>query len=122
MFAGSGPGYAVLMSYDDGRVACTDDALLIRRYYFPFGDKRVPYAKIADVRPRAMSSGLNGRWRIWGSGDFKHWFNLDPDRPGKSVMLVITQAGHGIQPVITPDNPEEVVAELAAHGVTVTKS
>jgi hypothetical protein len=29
--------------YDDGTVACTDDELEIRRYYFPPGEKRIPY-------------------------------------------------------------------------------
>lgn len=112
-------GYARVMSYDDGRVACTDDALVIRMYYFPFGDKRVPYTKIQDVKSRP-TTGPNGRWRLWGSGDFVHWYNWDPDRPGKSVALVITPSGHGVRPVITPNDPDAVLAELAAHGVTVT--
>ena len=77
------------MSYDDGRVACTDDALVIRLYYFPFGDKRIPYANIGQVR-RAALTGMSGRYRIWGSGDFIHWANFDPDRPKKSVALIIS--------------------------------
>ena len=109
------------MSYDDGRVACTDEALIIRRYYFPFGDKRLPYGAITQVRRQPMGV-LNGKWQIWGSGDFVHWFNYDPHRSGKSVALVIEQSGHNARPVITPDNPDEVAAELAARGVTVTSA
>jgi hypothetical protein len=107
------------MTYDDGGVACTDDALVIRRYYFPFGEKRIPYTKIERVQ-RLPLAGLSGRYRIWGSGDFTHWFNLDWRRPGKSVMFVIETSGGGILPVITPNAPDEVQTELTAHGVNVT--
>jgi hypothetical protein len=109
------------MSYDDGRIALTDDELVIRMYYFPFGDKRLRYSDIAEVRSEPLRIGLlNGRWRIWGSGDFVHWYNFDPGRPRKDTALVIDQTGRSSKPVITPDNPQEVIAELASHGVTVT--
>ncbi len=107
------------MSYDDGRVACGADSLVIRRYYFPFGDKRVPYGTIKDVRRRPMTL-LRGKWRIWGSGDFLHWLNYDPARPRKSAALFIHLTGKTVVPVITPDNPDAVTAELASHGVPVT--
>lgn len=107
------------MTYDDGGVACTEDALLIRRYYFPFGDKRIPYSKIERVR-RLPMAGLSGQWRIWGSGDLRHWYNLDPGRPRKTVRFVIETQGAGVLPVITPNDPDRVQSELTAHGVEVT--
>jgi hypothetical protein len=45
------------VSYDDGRVACTDDALVIRLYYFPFGDKRIPW----DRPKKSVTVGLAGQ-------------------------------------------------------------
>jgi hypothetical protein len=107
------------MSYDDGRVALTDDALVIRSYYFPFCAKRIRYADITQVRRRPLT-GWSGRYRIWGSTDLHHWYNFDPGRPGKSTALVIQLSGRGAVPVITPDQPDQVAAELAAHGVDVT--
>lgn len=107
------------MTYDDGGVALTGDTLVIRRYYFPFGDKRIPYSKMEQVR-RLPMSGLTGRYRIWGSGDFTHWYNLDAGRPGKSVKFVIQTSGGRFRPVITPDDPDAVQTEFAAHGVNVT--
>jgi hypothetical protein len=107
------------MTYDDGGVACTEDALVIRRYYFPSGDKRIPYTKIERVR-RAAMGGLTGKYRIWGSGDFVHWYNLDPGRPGKSVQFIVELPGARVSPVITPRDPDAVAAEFAAHGVNVT--
>jgi hypothetical protein len=107
------------VTYDDGRVACTEEALVIRTYYFPPHDKRIPYGRIEQVRRVPMTGVLNGRYRIWGSGDFVHWYNYDPRRPRKSVALIVHVAGHRVRPVITPDNPDGVAAELAAHGVKV---
>lgn len=93
------------MEYDDGGVACEEAALVIRRYY-PWGAKKIPYGSIRAVKSRQMT-GLRGKWRIWGSGDFKHWWNLDSGRPRKSVALEIDLGGW-IVPTITPDDPEVV--------------
>ena len=108
------------MSYDDGRVACTDDAVLIRGYYFPFGEKRVPYASIQRVSARPMKP--LDKWRIWGSSDLRHWYNYDPERPSRDTALILSLLGRGVRPVITPERPDGVVAELEAHGVSVTTS
>ncbi len=106
------------MTYNDGRVACTEEALVIRSYYFPPREKRIPYGTIEQVRRVPMTS-MSGGYRIWGSGDFTHWFNYDPGRPRKSVALIVHVSGRSVRPVITPDHPDAVAAELAAHGVNV---
>jgi len=105
------------MSYDDGRVALTDDALVIRNYYFPFGAKHIRYADISQVRRKPLT--LLNQYRIWGSTDLVHWYNFDPRRPSKSTELLIELSGKGIVPVITPDRPDEVAYELATHGVDI---
>jgi Bacterial PH domain len=107
------------VNYDDGRVACTDDALVIRWYYFPFGTKRIRYADIEKVQ-RLSLTVMNGRWRMWGSNDFVHWANLDAGRPAKAVAFVVYLSSQRVRPVITPDNPDEVAAALAWHGVNVS--
>jgi hypothetical protein len=107
------------VNYDDGRVACTDDALVIRWYYFPFGSKRIRYSDIRQVKRQPLTL-MTGQWRIWGSGDFVHWANLDPSRPDKSVEFVVYLSSQWVRPVITPDNPDQVAAELAGRGVNVS--
>jgi hypothetical protein len=52
--------------------------------------------------------------RIWGTGDFRHWFNLDVSRPRKHVALVL-DVGGWVRPVITPDRPDEVQRLVQAH-------
>ena len=101
-----------LLPYDDGLIACDDTALVIRRYY-PWGAKRIPYRSIRAVRRRRLSR-LRGKWRIWGSGDFVHWWNLDPGRPRKDAALEIDVGGR-VLPTITPDDPDAVWRILTQH-------
>jgi len=97
--------------YDDGNIRCDDQGISIRRYY-PWGTKRIPYSAINAVETLPLT-GLQKvrRWRLWGSGDFTHWWNLDPRRPSKSVALVI-DVGRHIRPTITPDDPTTVARIL----------
>ncbi len=94
-------------AYDDGRIRCDDQELIISNYYL-WGAKRIRYTSIRGVQTLPLT-GLNAvrRWRIWGSGDFVHWWNLDPSRPDKSIALVI-DVGRHVYPTITPDDPAAV--------------
>ena len=106
------------MEYDDGLIACTDDGLVIRRYGTFLRPKRIPYAEIRSVRQVELGGFSYGKWRIWGSTDLRHWFNFDRHRPSKKVGLVLDVGKHTF-PVITPDDPQLVVAVLRRHGVKV---
>jgi hypothetical protein len=87
--------------------------LIIRNYYL-WGAKHIRYASIRGVQTLPLT-GLNAvrRWRIWGSGDFIHWWNLDPSRPRKSIALVL-DVGHQVRPTITPNDPAAVASILTA--------
>jgi hypothetical protein len=98
------------MLYDDGLIACDDTGLLIRRYY-PWGSKRIPYTSIETVTRLPIRIR---KWRLWGSGDFRHWWNLDPHRPKKNIALDL-DIGHWIHPTITPDDVEAVEGILTKH-------
>jgi hypothetical protein len=98
--------------YDDGGIACDDQGLVIRRYY-PWGSRRIPYTSIRGVKTLSLSGANKVRkWRIWGSGDLLHWWNLDPRRPKKDIALVI-DLGRRVSPAITPDDPWAVERILA---------
>ncbi|WP_394617568.1 hypothetical protein JNUCC0626_00205 [Lentzea sp. JNUCC 0626] len=103
-------------TYDDGLIVCGDEELVIRRYYFPFArPKRVRYHRIRSARRFELTS-LTGRYRYWGSGNLRQWFNLDPKRHRKREGLVLDLGGR-MQPVITPDDVDAVLAVLADHGI-----
>lgn len=98
--------------YDDGRIICDDKGVTIRWYYL-WGAKRIPFQAIRSTRTYPLSP-VRGRWRIWGSGDLVHWYNLDGSRPGKQTGIEIDTGGR-IHPCITPDDPETVSRIIAEH-------
>lgn len=105
--------------YDDGLIACSGTGLVIRRYGAFLRPKRIPYADIRKVTKVELGGMSFGRWRLWGSNDLRHWFNLDWHRPKKRVGLVL-DLGRRALPVITPDDPEWVVAVLRRQGIEVS--
>jgi hypothetical protein len=106
-----------MTGYRDNRIWCTDDEIVIRHYYAPLGTKRVKYSAIREVRQVPLSA--MGRVRISGSGDLTHWFNFDPSRPRKKTALILHTDAR-IRPVLTPDDPEGLAADLKARGLNVT--
>ncbi|WP_435221095.1 hypothetical protein [Streptomyces sp. Tue6028] len=100
-------------TYQDRWIECTPEALRIRGYYFPWGTKRIPYATIRSVRRVAMSA-FTGRGRIWGTANPLYWASLDPQRPEKSIGLIL-DIGRGVRPFITPDDPDAVESVICEH-------
>lgn len=96
--------------YDDGSILCDETGLTIRRYY-PWGSKRIPYASISSVKRMPIRVR---RWRLFGTGDFVHWWNLDLNRPKKDAALDIN-VGRRVHPTITPNDPDTVERILNQH-------
>jgi hypothetical protein len=101
--------------YNDHQIVCDNEGVLIRRYY-PWGSKRIPYTSIKTVRLLPIRIR---KWRLWGSGDLRHWWNLDPYRPKKNMALEL-DTGHWIRPTITPDDVDAVEKVLKDHLVRTT--
>src|ERR1700722_3421914 len=109
--------------YDDGIIACGAEGIEIRHYYFPVGTKRVTYGQIEGLERLDMSP-LKGKLRIWGTGNFKIWANLDTKRPRKEVAFIIDN-GKSVKPFVTPDDPdafEAVIRERAGLGPSTGES
>jgi hypothetical protein len=101
------------IEYHDRWIDLTDDEVVIRAYYFPWGTKRIPYAAIRRVQ-RVKLGAFTGRGRIWGTANPRVWASLDPRRPSKRAGFLI-DSGRSVTPLITPDDPEAVEARLRAH-------
>lgn len=101
------------MLYEDRWIKCTEDAIEVRFYYFPFGTKRIPYSRIRGVR-RVTLSPLRGRGRIWGTANPGYWAHLDPKRPHKRTALVL-DLGRPVKPFLTPDDSNAVADAILAH-------
>ena len=93
--------------YRDNWITCTDDAIVVRWYYL-WGDKRIPYSAIQAARIVTLSP-TRGRARIWGTANPQYWASLDPRRPRKSAALIIDTGG-AVQPYLTPDDVDAVAA------------
>jgi hypothetical protein len=100
--------------YRDRWIECTEEALIIHGYYFPFGtSKTVPYRKIRTVTEIELTL-WTGKGRIWGSGSLKYWAHLDPARPHKQRALIL-DVGSSVQPLITPDDTTQVRAIIESR-------
>ena len=104
--------------YDDGFVTLDSDALTIHRYYFPLGtSKRIAYSSIKGMQ-EILIGFWTGKGRLWGSGDLRHWFPLDLRRPQKDKAIIL-DVGAWVRPVITPDDPDRVLALLRERAIHV---
>jgi hypothetical protein len=100
-------------TYRDGRIDCTEAEIRVRGYYFPWGTKSIPYEAIRSL-DRFTMSALRGKGRIWGSGDLRHWANLDPGRPRKSIGFFL-DVGRRVIPFLTPDDPDAFEQAVRSH-------
>ena len=101
-------------SYDDGTIVCRPEWLEIHSYYVPFGTKRIPCAQIQGLRRIEITGLMTGRWRLWGTGNPRHWANLDLRRPRKKVGFVV-DLGRRVSPLVTPDRPDAFESALRAR-------
>lgn len=103
--------------YNDGKIECTAKGICIHLYYFPYGTKDIPYGSVKGMRRFEMTA-LRGQWRVWGTGNFRYWANLDFNRPRKKIGFIL-DLGKSVKPFITPDDPaafEAVIRERAGLG------
>jgi hypothetical protein len=111
-----GPGESGDLKYDDGLIACRADVFVIRRYGLLLGPKTIPYTEIRKIQEFKLNALR--RWRLWGTGDPRRWWNLDWGRRHKQIAFLI-DLGKRVTPVITPDDPEALIRALRLHGVAV---
>lgn len=102
-----------MSEYRDSRIECDDTEVRIRGYYFPWGTKHIAYRSIRSMERFSLTE-LGGKGRIWGTGDFRHWANLDPERLHKEVGFQL-DIGKQIVPLVTPDRPDEFEAVVREH-------
>ncbi len=91
--------------FDDKDVTITDKEVIIKCYFFPFGNsKRIPYRKIRTVEMKNFAWkgkiwGMNvTEWGYWMPGDLKRW---DYDR------FIALETGSSITPSFTCTNMNE---------------
>ena len=86
MFHEGGYGNLSSVLYSDKLIEVRDDSILIRKYYFPFGSRRVNLADIGNITAYKPTL-LSGAYRYWGTGDFHTWY--PPDNRSKRDRIFI---------------------------------
>jgi hypothetical protein len=106
--------------YEDERVICNEEALIIKNFYYPLeDDKKIPYSEIHNIEIRKINfwSGLS---QIWGeasgtlqgdTGQKSYWSAFDLKRLFKNRAIAIDD-GQLVKSVITPDDVDRVFAIL----------
>jgi hypothetical protein len=97
--------------YSDRLVLLSEIALMLKRYYFPFGSKSIALSEIDKVRILRPTL-MNGQWRLWGTGNLKTWFPLDLHRPGRERVFLLDLKGQWRQIGFTVERWEEFVRRL----------
>ena len=73
--------------YSDKLIEISENSILIRNYYFPFGSKRIFWADIENI-VIYQPSLLNGKYRYWGTGDFHTWFPPDNRLKRDKIFII----------------------------------
>ena len=103
--------------YKDNLVEISNDFILVKNYYFPLiGSKRVAFNKIDSIRAEEPSL-MNGRFRIWGTGNFTTWFPLDLARPKRDKIFTISIHGKTVNVGFTVKDSETVVRIFGQKGL-----
>ena len=97
--------------YSDRLVLLSETALMLKRYYFPFGARTIELPEIESVRVLRPTL-MNGQWRIWGTGNFKTWFPLDLHRPERERVFLLNLKGQWRQIGFTVERWEEFLNRL----------
>src|SRR5689334_12630660 len=76
--------------YSDSLVSITDDEINFEHYYFPTGKKKV--VRVAEIERITVEPPTvrNGKWRLYGTGNFKIWFPKDYKRPKRDRIFFVT--------------------------------
>ena len=104
--------------YSDDLVSISDDSILFRNYYFPYGSKTIELSSVVYVKV-VMPTLLSGRWRIHGTGDFRTWFPRDTKRPGRDRIFILHRDRQWFDIGFTAENSTAVLEVFKSMNLLV---
>jgi len=103
--------------YQDKLVRITGNSIEFFHYTFPLlRSKVIPLSAIDHIDVRKPSI-INGKWRLWGSGNFITWFPLDAGRPIRDRIFVVTLNDRRSKIGFTVVDSASVIRVLNGRGV-----
>lgn len=108
--------------YSDRLIWITDDSITFLNYSFPtLSSRKVLFADIDHICVKKNSLGT-GKWRLWGSGDFRTWFPLDGDRPSRDRIFHATLKTQGMNIGFTVVDSPRVISILKEKDLLITEN
>ena len=102
--------------YSDKLVEITKNGILFRNYHFPFGSKRVAFSEVDGILAKEATL-LNGKWRLWGTGDLVTWFPCDWKRPTRDRIFLLSFPGRRRRIGFTVEDSRKVMNVLNSKGL-----
>ncbi len=99
--------------YRDRLIEISDDSILFLNYYYPFGNKRVSFSHIDTVSVQKPSI-LSGKYRYYGTGDFRTWFPPD-NRSSRDKIFILRQKNKWWRVGFTVENSQVVLDLLKSR-------
>jgi hypothetical protein len=96
--------------YTDTVVRMGEERIVINRYYWPVGRKRIPYTAIRGFTARPLNP-WHGQFRVHGIDHRGRWYSRDRHR-GEKERAIDLAVGKLIHPVLTPDDIDMVLGIL----------
>ncbi|MCX6151752.1 MAG: hypothetical protein NTX22_14610 [Ignavibacteriales bacterium] len=95
--------------YIDKLISISNDEIVLFNYYFPSAaSKKIRFSEILKIETRELTIAT-GKWRIWGTGDFRTWFPRDYKRSKRDKVFFIFLKTKWIRIGFTVENSAEVI-------------
>ena len=103
--------------YEDTLITITNTDIIFYHYYFPTGKKKL--VKIIDIDCITVLEPTlsNGKFRIFGTGNFEVWFPKDKQRPQRDRIFMATLKNQRIKIGFTVEDGNAVEELLKSKGL-----
>jgi hypothetical protein len=103
--------------YEDVLVRIDETLIVLKNYYFPSGkQKTVFFADVLDMKVE-MPNMTNGKYRIWGTGDFRTWYPMDSSRSRRDNIFRMKVANSRIRIGFTVEDSARVIKIFQKKGL-----
>jgi hypothetical protein len=104
--------------YQDKLISLTENNIILYGYYFPFfKNKTILYTDIVKIEIKQPTL-KTGKYRLWGSGDFRTWYPYDSQRNIRDKVFFIYLKNKKIRAGFTTLSSETVL-KILKNKVTI---
>ncbi len=74
--------------YSDKVIEIQSDGILLKNFFPVFWHRKISFNDIDFIKV-LLPNTLNGKYRYYGTGDFKNWYNVDNQRHTREKLFLI---------------------------------